>query len=410
MRLRRASGLVISLALLGAPATVAQAPAEPPAAAKPAKKATPPKAAKAAKPATPKAPKATAKAAKLPQKPVTPPPPAPTEAAVDTAAVDTTAVAVDATTTMTAAPATTTPATPTTTPATPATTTATGDTATAVEAPTPPAPAVPDAPAAPPAERRLVAVLDLKGGEGAAAQAGALTTMLTAEVSANDGYRAVSRNELQALLAHQSTAQLVGCDEPRCMADVAHLVNADFVVSGSVEKLEGATVVGLTLMDAGSDAGGATIVSRQKAAWRGSDDELLLVMRPLVQRLFDAANAHTHVGAVEVFVPEGAHLVLNDKDLGTAPVTAIRDLPTGVHRLQIAKDGYSNEVVDLVVSRNETTIVRVDLEEIPLLEQPWFWATAGGVALVAAGTAAGITTYALVTATPPPSRVVLGVK
>jgi|GEM_PF-1153973 len=405
MRLRRAAGLVISLSLLG-PAALAQAPAEAPAAKAPKKPAP-----KAAKPGAPKAPKPAATLAK----PVTPPP-ATTEPPA--AAVDAAAVAVDATA---AAPATTTPAptaAPTSAATAPVATTtpaaATPAAATPTEAPTPATPTVPDAPAAPAPERRLVAVLDLKGGEGAAAQAGALTTMLTAEVSAQDGYRAVSRNELQALLAHQSTAQLVGCDEPRCMADVAHLVNADFVVSGSVEKLEGATVVGLTLMHAGGDgadgSGGATIVGRQETAWRGSDDELLLVMRPLVQRLFDAANAHTHVGAVEVFVPEGAHLVLNDKDLGTAPVTAIRDLPTGVHRLQIAKDGYANEVVDLVVSRNETTIVRVDLEEIPLLEQPWFWATAGGVALVAAGTAAGITTYALVTATPPPSRVVLGVK
>jgi hypothetical protein len=397
MRFPCAAGVVLSLSLCTSSA-LAEAPAEKPTAKE------------LKKPAAAKPSKVPAKAVKPTPSRATPPAgtTAPT-AAVDVGADD--AATVDATAAATTAATTADDAATTTETAVAAPPAAAVDTAaTATETATPPAPVVADAPAAPPAERRLVAVLDLKGGEGAAAQAGALTTMLTAEVSAHDGYRAVSRNELQALLAHQSTAQLVGCDEPRCMADVAHLVNADFVVSGSVEKLEGATVVGLTLMDAGNDAAGATIVSRQKAAWRGSDDELLLVMRPLVQRLFDATNAHTHIGAVEVFVPEGAHLVLDDKDLGAAPVHAIRDLPTGVHRLHIAKDGYANEVVDLVVSRNETTIVRVDLEEIPLLEQPWFWATAGGVALVAAGTAAGITTYALVTATPPPSRVVLGVK
>ena len=132
------------------------------------------------------------------------------------------------------------------------------------------------------------------------------------------------------------------------------------------------------------------------------------MVRPLVQRLFDAQNAHTHVGAAEVFAPEGATLVLDDKAIGTAPVAAIRDLPTGVHRLMVQKDGFADEAVDLVVARNETTIVRVELEEIPLLSQPWFWATAGGVVLLAGGTAAGITTYAILNAEPPPSRVVLG--
>ncbi len=256
-------------------------------------------------------------------------------------------------------------------------------------------------------ESKLVAVLDLKAGEGAARQASALTTMLTAEVSAHDGHRAVSRNELQALLQHQTMAQLSGCDEARCMADVAHLVNADYVVSGSVEKLEGATVVALTLIDAGAEGGDATVVGRQKAAWRGSDEELLLVMRPLVHRLFDPAQAHAHKGELELFLPEGAEVFLNDKALGTAPLTRVADLPTGVHRLHVKKDGYSDENVDLVVARNETTIVRVDLEPIPLLEQPWFWATAGGVVLIAGGLAAGVTTYAILTQDQP-TKVVLG--
>ncbi len=260
---------------------------------------------------------------------------------------------------------------------------AVADTA-AVAAVAPETPTIADpgpAPSAPvSADERLVAVLDLKPSEGATAQASALTAMLTAEISAQKGFRAVSRNELQALLTHQATAQLVGCDEPRCAADVAHLANADFVVTGAVEKLEGATVVSLTLMNAGGDDG-ASITGRQKAAWRGDDTELLLVMRPLVQRLFDSSNAHTHIGNVEVFVPEGAMLVLDDKEVGTAPVSALRDLSTGVHQLKLLKDGYSPETVDLVVSRNETTIVRVDMEPIPLTDQPWFWAAAGGAAV-----------------------------
>lgn len=294
------------------------------------------------------------------------------------------------------------------TPAAAQSTAAVEDTTAAAVAGSPAAPEVGASPSAPvTGDKQLVAVLDLKGSEGASAQASALTAMLTAEISAHDGFRAVSRNELQALLTHQATAQLVGCDEPRCAADVAHLANADFVVTGAVEKLEGATIVSLTLMDAGGGEG-ASIAGRQKAAWRGDDAELLLVMRPLVQRLFDGANAHTHMGNVEVFVPEGAMLILNDKEVGTAPRSALRDLPTGVHQLKLMKDGYSDETVDLVVSRNETTIVRVDMEPIPLTSQPWFWAAAGGAAVVAVGATAGIVGYAALTATPPPSRVVLG--
>jgi hypothetical protein len=258
--------------------------------------------------------------------------------------------------------------------------------------------------------RRLIAVLDLKAGPAARAQANALTTMLTAEVSAQDGLRAVSRAELQALLVHQSTAQLVGCDDPRCLADVAQLANADEIVSGSVERVDGATIVNLTRIFAGGDGEEPHIVSRQQAVWHGSDDELLLVTRPLVQRLFDAAGAHSHVGALELLVPAGTAVLLDDQDVGSAPTAVVRALPTGVHRLRLRKDGFVEKHVDVIVGRNETTIVRVELEEIPLWSQPWFLATAGGVGLVAIGSTAGIVVYAITNATPPPARVVLGTK
>jgi hypothetical protein len=230
----------------------------------------------------------------------------------------------------------------------------------------------------------MVAVLDLKGGAGAESKASALTTMLTSEVSAQANRRAISRNELQGLLTQQATAQLVGCDDPRCMADVAKLANADEVIAGTVEKLEGATVIGLSLMRTdGPD--GPQIVARQKAAWRGSDDELLLVVRPLVQRLFDAQHAHEHVGGLSLFAPAGSSVVVDGTALGTAPITPIAALPTGVHRVQVSQAGYVTGDMDVVIARNETTISRVELVAEPITSQPWFWAATSGVALAAAG-------------------------
>ncbi len=249
--------------------------------------------------------------------------------------------------------------------------------------------------APPTAPQSLVAVLDLKGGVGAEARAGALTTMVTAEVAGQKDRRAVSRNELMGLINNQATSQLLGCDQPACMADVAKLANADEVIAGSVEKLDGATIVALTLMRT-DGADGPSIVARQKASWRGSDDELLLVVRPLVQRLFDPQNAHAHVGALQVHADDGVSVVVDGKAIGTTPVPVVRELPTGVHRVQLSKDGYTTSDIDVVIARNETTINHVELEAIPLTSQPWFWAAAGGIVLVAGGTAAGIATYAVV--------------
>ncbi|MBM4279282.1 MAG: PEGA domain-containing protein [Deltaproteobacteria bacterium] len=233
----------------------------------------------------------------------------------------------------------------------------------------------------------VVAVLDLKAGEGATAQAQALTTMLTAEVAALPGKRAISRNELKALMSHQADSQLAGCAEVQCMADVAQLVNATMVVSGTMQRLQGTLALGVTLFDV---AGGeARVVGRQEAAWRGSDQDLLLLARPLVQRLFDPDNAGTHKGRVELIAPAGAQVVFDGKDHGLAPLAGpLTDVASGAHRFSLRKDGFAPLDLDVVVARGETTIARGELREIPLTDQPWFWWTAGGVVLVAAGAGA----------------------
>lgn len=266
----------------------------------------------------------------------------------------------------------------------------------------------------PAAAPRLVAVLDLKPGVGADAAAVAMTTMLTAEVSAIDGYKGISRNEIKSILSHSADAQLAGCNEPRCASDVAHLVNADVLVTGTVDKVGGATVVALSLIDAGSKDGagdngdgGPQVIGRQEAAFRGPDDQLLNLARPLAQRLFDGPNAAKHTGSLEVFSQDGVVVVVDGKEVGPTPLASLKDMTTGVHTLGFQKSGYVAQTVDVVVSKNEPTVVRVDLVEESLFEQPWFWAAAGGAVVVAGGVTAGAIAYAAANAEQP-TRVVLG--
>jgi hypothetical protein len=258
----------------------------------------------------------------------------------------------------------------------------------------------------PAADDTVVAVLDLKAAGGAEASAAAVTTMLTAEVAALPGYRAVTRNELRSILAHQADAQLTGCAEIECMANVASLVSAKRIIIGEVSKLQGATALSLTLVDTSN--GEPRISARQEVAWRGRDDELLLLARPLVQRLFDAKNAAQHKGSIELFAVDGASVIVDGRPAGTTPFKGpLRELATGAHTLRLEKEGYLPQTVDVVVARNETTLARVDLVEMAITDQPWFWAAAGGVVLVAGGAAVGITAWAMLTQ-PKDTKVSLG--
>jgi hypothetical protein len=242
-------------------------------------------------------------------------------------------------------------------------------------------------------EEKLAAVLDLRAGPGSEKIAQALTTVLTAEVGALPDTRAVSRTELKAILAHQADASLLGCESVNCMADVAKLADASLVVSGSVDQVQDAHVLSLTLVD----PSGPRILERQEVAWRGDPDEMLSLVRPYVDRLFAGAEASQRAGSLEVFAPAGALVVIDGKEVGRAPLAApVHGLPTGAHALLVSLEGHETYKHDVIVTRNETAIARVELIEEPLTSQWWFWTAAGGTALVAVGVASGLTAWGIV--------------
>lgn len=236
---------------------------------------------------------------------------------------------------------------------------------------------------------RKVVVLDLRSSEMTAAIARALTVVITAEVDAAPGYKAVSRNDLQSLLTHQSEAQLLGCAEVQCMADIAKLAAADLLIAGSVEKLEASHLFSLELIDPSIPQ----VLERQTASWRDSPDRMVELARPYVDRLLAGGRAQHFEGALEVIAPAGARVVVDDNDVGQAPLpTLVRNLSTGVHTVNVSQDGYLPYVGDAVVVRGETTLVRAELIDEasarPWYARWWVWGSVGGGLALVGGTAA----------------------
>lgn len=245
----------------------------------------------------------------------------------------------------------------------------------------------------------LVAVLDLRAGEGDGPLASALGTVVTAELAARDDVRAVSRNELQALLAHKAEQALLGCESVKCAADLGKLVEADLVITGGVERPGEAFVFSLSLIDPVA----GEVKQRVEATWRSAPEEMVVLARPYVDRLLAGPRAATFTGALDVLAPDGAEVFLDGRSLGLAPLPGpTADLPIGVHTLEVAKAGFVTDRRDVVVSRGETTVVRVELEEQPLLSQWWFWTAVGGGSAVALAAGATIGTVAILALGEPP--------
>jgi TolB-like protein len=143
------------------------------------------------------------------------------------------------------APTTTaeTPATAPTTmapPETPAPTTTTTTT---------PPPAPPPAPAAATRECTL-AVLDLEAGDAISPpRARALSDIVTAEVGAHSTCAVLSRSDIRGVLSFEAEKQLMGCASDSCMAELAGALGADYLVTGTITRIEGSMLVSMRMTD-----------------------------------------------------------------------------------------------------------------------------------------------------------------
>jgi len=171
------------------------------------------------------------------------------------------------------------------------------------------------------------------------------------------------------------------------------------VVSGNVGGLADSYVVNLKLVD---DSGRE--LRRVTATLSGSPAELIDEIRVAAFRLVAPERL---VGNIAILsdVP-GANVMLDGVDVGKTPLAGpLVNLPTGVHKLAVEREGFSSFAEDVPVRFEKTTQVVVHQNamnaaarkaerrrraagETPVYARWWFWAAMAGSA-IATGVAIG---------------------
>ena len=207
-----------------------------------------------------------------------------------------------------------------------------------------------------------------------------VSSVLAAELALRgaDTYTVISRNELRAMVEQQAQAQQLGCDEPKCLADLAEAASADQVIGASIGKVGEEYIFTLELIDVGL---GKTL-RRQAVSWKGPAQGLVELCRPYVAKLLLGSDAEALKGGVEVVSNEaGADVHIDQKLTGKTPRQITSDLAIGRHRLRVLKKGYLPYETDLVVNPSETTLVQVHLIDEaslkPWYARWWFWTGTG---------------------------------
>lgn len=194
--------------------------------------------------------------------------------------------------------------------------------------------------------------------------------------------------------------KLAACTaEPACLAPLAKSLHVTRVVSGNVGGLADSYVVNLKLVD---DSGRE--LRRVTATLSGSPEELIDEIRVAAFRLVAPERL---VGNIAILsdVP-GAAVMLDGVDVGKTPLAGpLVNLPTGVHKLAVEREGFSSFAEDVPVRFEKTTQVVVHQNamnaaarkaerrrraagETPVYARWWFWAAMAGSA-IATGVAVG---------------------
>lgn len=259
-------------------------------------------------------------------------------------------------------------------------------------------------PAAPePTPQRRVAVLDLKASDNDAPVANALASVLTAELGRRDDVTAVSRNEVRALLEQQSTAAMLGCESEKCAADLAKVLDADAIVAGSVDFLDGAHVVSLSYID----PAGAVETRRLEWTWRGPTAELVTLAGPAVHTLVLGDAAAGLTGRLQVDTEDGAEIVVDGESRGAAPLAEpLAGLAIGVHDVLVRKDGFTERQTSVAVAADETAYASVPLEALPFYAQGWFWGTVAAASAGVLVASASVTAFVVAASIPLPPKTI----
>jgi hypothetical protein len=109
----------------------------------------------------------------------------------------------------------------------------------------------------------------------------ALTNLASSLIAGLDRYRVISHQDVVAVLDKEAQAQLAGCDETTCMAEVGNALGAPFLFYATVGRAGSRYVVTTTLIENAS----ARVVQRQ-AITVASADSVLDALRVATLRTF----------------------------------------------------------------------------------------------------------------------------
>lgn len=211
-----------------------------------------------------------------------------------------------------------------------------------------------------------------------------LTQLLSLELKRLDGVAVISRDEVQTMLRFETEKQALKCDSDlACLMEIGGALGVDYLVAGSIGRLDDTFVLGLKLLDVAE----AKAAHRVAESFRGPERDLPQVVRHAARALLGRAASGQGALVLRANVDE-ARIALDGAE--AQPLAKLGPLQLGV-----GKHGITATAVDhlplfqeVFVEAGRETAMRLELEAepTPWYAKWWTWAIAGAVVAGATAT------------------------
>lgn len=196
-----------------------------------------------------------------------------------------------------------------------------------------------------------IAVLDLKGSDSVPKELRESVGSLIPEALDGLGpFKAISKQDIEQMLALEAMKESVGCSDVACLAEIGGALGADYMVTGSLIRVEQTYMLQLQLLNIRTSRPEQRLTREYTGGPQGLFDEVRVAAKMLVRDLLETRSGSLALKVSE----EGATIRIDGSIVGTSPLEKLA-LAGGLHTLTVEREGFVRQSRDISVRENETT-------------------------------------------------------
>lgn len=206
-------------------------------------------------------------------------------------------------------------------------------------------------------EKISVAVMDIRGSESIDRELLTSLGSLVPQVLDSLGpFKAITRNDIEQMLALEAMKDVMGCTEVSCLAEIGGALGVDYLVTGNILLVSDTFLIQLQLTNIRLSRVESRIAREFKGSLKALLDETRTATKVLVRDLLAEHSGHITIKVNE----EGATIRVDNEIVGVSPVEQLK-VAGGMHTVKVEKDGFVLYAKDIQVQANRNTPLDVNL-------------------------------------------------